>query len=98
MIEIAVGDFIVCRSTYSRSLRRVTRTTKEFVYGIEDGWKREWRCNRSAVLFAGQKDVAQQLFTALDASGSEYHREHIEILKRKKDRDDAAILAATKSV
>jgi hypothetical protein len=89
--QINVGDFIIATSRFTIDYGRVTRVTKSFVYRVEEGWDREWRCDKSQVLFAGPEAIAKRVKEQLVSSDAQCTHEKQTAYARQKVRDKKII-------
>lgn len=87
------GDFVVFKGRYSFSVHQVIRVTSQLYFYKDNG--RERRARMDEVVFAGTKDVADQLAANLTSSLAQYDQECRSAYERRTKREAQLIDSAT---
>lgn len=93
MVKPKDGEFVVFKGRYSFYVHQVVRVTSQ-LYFYKDG-DRERRARMDELIFAGTKDVANNLAAQLTSSRAQYDQECRSAYERRTNREAQLIDSAT---
>lgn len=91
---LEIGQYVVVRGSFRDEVGMITKITPQYIWKKSSDEKRDWRADRSAVVFTGSEEDGKRLIGKLASSAALCQQERNSALDRKRERDKKLIADA----